>query len=509
MDESSEIVTLDGGKKIRLDENTFEKYTKITKNSYQDDDKNEEEKSEDIKNPIENTENIFPEINPVLQRSTTAELEDFRLFCDENPCKINLNFDEIFDKNFPKSDFSCEIILDDKKYSTCNPPQMTFSQDTSMIFRLVHTKTQKEKFATFFVDFSLVEDKKEEKSQTEKNNQNQEKISKNKPKAENTEKITKNEEVKNKLPPVIRVDSDGKIEKIYEWADDEKIACFVSKCVINLNASATENPDNLRLKFLWKFANISESNRKNPTSVEFTSGQHEIILIVTDELNRIFEKKISVFVPTEEEIIQEKNVKNSLENENNLPEKSEDFEEVGFEIPEFVLQNPLNFTIENDEKYICYTKTANCSINLSLSEVSKNFSYSWLWNDEESMISQNPRSKSLGIGKNFLTLTIFEKENPENILATKKLVVEVIKTTTKKPKTTKSKVTSSKKSEKNTEKEAKNEESEPLPEEVVDINTEYNSLPLSMAGILFSGVLFARLRQKSPEENMENSQENK
>lgn len=86
--ENSENISGISGKKIaKLDENAFEKYTKIIKNFQKNEEGNGEENDEKSENNGENTAETssennnssvisvdFPEIIPVFQRSTTAEL---------------------------------------------------------------------------------------------------------------------------------------------------------------------------------------------------------------------------------------------------------------------------------------------------------------------------------------------------------------------------------------------------------------------------------------------------
>lgn len=183
-------------------------------------------------------------------------------------------------------------------------------------------------------------------------------------------------------------------------------------------------------------------------------------------------------------------------------EKSEKIEEnanenfyKNFEIPEFVLQNPLSFTIESDEKYICNTKTATCSINLALSETHKNATYIWKWNADEPMISANPRSKALEVGKNELVLQILDANN--EIIATKNLTVQVNKIVTQKAKkTTTNKTTTKKKTEKTEENETEEAEEKAKIVENLEAETEINAWPLSLAGMLFSGMIFTRKRIK-------------
>ncbi len=116
-------------------------------------------------------------------------------------------------------------------------------------------------------------------------------------------------------PPVISIDSDGKFEHIYEWKNDDEIVCFTSTCAINLNANDTYSRENKALKYAWKFGEITESSRKNPPSVTFTTGKYEILLTVTDSNGMWSMKKISVFVPEKTDENIENIEKNSQKSE--------------------------------------------------------------------------------------------------------------------------------------------------------------------------------------------------
>ena len=180
-----------------------------------------------------------------------------------------------------------------------------------------------------------------------------------------------------------------------------------------------------------------------------------------------------------------------------------------------VLQNPTKFDVSDPENYVCQTNSDSCSINFSLFGTKKSFSYLWSWDDEEFFESTNPRAKNLGIGQHYLKIRAISRENPNedlwehslgvNIIKiekpAKKSVTKANKSTTKSAKSKKTTKKSSKKSPaKKTEKLSKNSsektEQKPLPEEKVEVEKNNNTLPLSAAGILMSGVLFAGVRRK-------------
>ena len=180
-----------------------------------------------------------------------------------------------------------------------------------------------------------------------------------------------------------------------------------------------------------------------------------------------------------------------------------------------VLQNPTKFDVSDPENYVCQTNSDSCSINFSLFGTKKSFSYLWSWDDEEFFESTNPRAKNLGIGQHYLKIRAILRENPNedlwehslgvNIIKiekpAKKSVTKANKSTTKSAKSKKTTKKSSKKSpakktEKLSKKSSEKTEQKPLPEEKVEVEKNNNTLPLSAAGILMSGVLFAGVRRK-------------
>ena len=180
-----------------------------------------------------------------------------------------------------------------------------------------------------------------------------------------------------------------------------------------------------------------------------------------------------------------------------------------------VLQNPAKFDISDPENYVCQTNLDSCNINFSLSGAKKSFSYLWSWDDEEFFESTNPRAKTLTIGQHYLKIRAVSPENPDENLWEHSLGVNIVKIeksskksftkakkstakSAKSKKTTKksSKKSTAKKTEKSSKKSSEKTEQKPLPEEKVEVGKNNNTLPLSSAGILMSGVLFAGVRRK-------------
>jgi hypothetical protein len=68
-----------------------------------------------------------------------------------------------------------------------------------------------------------------------------------------------------------------------------------------------------------------------------------------------------------------------------------------FNPPTLILQNPDKITYRNDV-FSCRTTSKTCSINLSLSGVTKGIVYTWQYSNGDQVVSKNPRSRSLTPG---------------------------------------------------------------------------------------------------------------
>lgn len=184
-----------------------------------------------------------------------------------------------------------------------------------------------------------------------------------------------------------------------------------------------------------------------------------------------------------------------------------------------VLQNSAKFDISDPENYICQTNSDSCSINFSLAGTKKSFSYLWTWDDEEFFESTNPRAKNLGIGQHYLKIYAISPKNPDENLWEHSLGVNVVKIekpakksltkakkssaksskarrSTKKSSTKKPTKTSRKSSQKSSKKTNEPTHYESLKEEKISVEKTDDTLPLTTAGILMSGVLFAGVRRK-------------
>ena len=197
--------------------------------------------------------------------------------------------------------------IGDQKFQTCNPPTTEVTDESDILVKVFHKNKKSEIVSIFHIDFDSVREnlKNPEKPNTKPTT-----------KPENTKLIPRyNRATQYSTPPVISIDSDGKFEHIYEWKNDDEIVCFTATCAINLNANATYSRENKALKYAWKFGETAEFSRKNPPSVTFTAGKHDIFLTVTDSNGMFAMKQISVVVPEKSDENIENIQKNSQKSE--------------------------------------------------------------------------------------------------------------------------------------------------------------------------------------------------
>lgn len=511
--EGISLESISGQKIPNFDEKSFENYSNITIIFSENPENLPPETSPETNSPIStgatnsgtavNPKVIFPTIIPTFQRSTTASLSGNTLFCDTNPCKINLTFDPIFESSTQAKQFLCETIINGETYATCNPTQFTFDKNSEIIFKLTDIASKQEIFSTFLVDLSQIP----VEISTPTLPISSPVITKN-PSA-TSPKIPEKTLPNSSSAPVIILWTDGDFEQIFEWKSDHEIVCLKEICAVNLNANDTYSREGMTLKYHWNFANGTESTRKNPGAVTFETGNYEIILTVTDANGMSAQKNISVIVPKKIEKTleksEEKTKTGSLStNERNSSENASNLE---FIPPEIILQNPANFDTTDKNNLICHTNTTSCSANFSLSESNKNYVYAWIWDEDEAIESMNPKSRSLEVWKHTLTLRIFSRANPSEKIFEKSIQITVIKnakitkSTSKKvaaaKKTTVKKTPATKKSTPKKSPSKFDNEDTSLPVETVETDKDTNhQIPFSLAGMLLSGALFTRLRKK-------------
>ncbi len=103
-----------------------------------------------------NTEIPFPEIFLTLQSPTNAVFGSGFFDCGEqNPCRINTNFDPIFTWSFLEKNYSCQIITATWILSTCNPSILYFSTGSSFSLKLsAKSDTTQSRIVSWEVRFS-------------------------------------------------------------------------------------------------------------------------------------------------------------------------------------------------------------------------------------------------------------------------------------------------------------------------------------------------------------------
>lgn len=389
---------------------------------------------------------LFPNILPEIQNYTDATYSENTFSCTKNPCRINLNFDSIFSSSFPKSKYTCSVLLWSQKYTTCNPPQFEVSSSTDIIVTLTSQNSEKHQiFSIIFPETNTISGTFVSPPQNTPTLLNH---------SLSTATIPTQNSISNpdfSLPPILTIHSDGNYSWEYIWKSDTEIACLKTPCSLNLNASGSYSPQWKSLKYTWKFWSYGEKSWKNPGAIKLPSGIHDISLVVTDSLGNAVWRNISVFVP---ENLQDESAISTATRKSDASEKISsvlpDFSQLS--PPELSIQNNSNIFLDNTH-ITCVTKNEYCSINLTLSGTHQGLLYSWKWDQEDEFISINPKSRSLSIWEH--TLIITSKTTSGDIISQDAYTVtvqkanppsSVSKTLKKTSITPKKKTTSSKKS---------------------------------------------------------------
>lgn len=128
----------------------------------------------------------------------------------------------------------------------------------------------------------------------------------------------------------------------------------------------------------------------------------------------------------EEKVIATKEKMSKKKNEKHIQDEDNEYEVVDFSRVELVLQNPKNFQNDEENFYICTTKSDQCGINFALENVVRDMRFYWGWNNEVAFVSKNPRTKNLPIGEHVLIIHGYDIKNPEVIAYEKyvKVLVE-------------------------------------------------------------------------------------
>ncbi|PID84199.1 hypothetical protein CSB09_02180 [Candidatus Gracilibacteria bacterium] len=332
--------------------------------------------------PVEEyTGSLFPTIIPHLQRATDGYLSGNTLVCNRNSCRVNLTGENIFDTDFKKEDFECRVDFGSGNiFHSCNPPQYTIGPEKYFEITLIHKTKGKGIVKKFPIQFDIPVVEKDEN------------------------------------PPVIIIEMDGKWKEYYEQVDEYHLKCYTDICRVNLTAENSYDPEGGKLKFLWlyDFKSARDYNRakrsKDPGSVKFGRGTHDIWLRVVDASGNLSQVHYKVEVLGKQEKKKRKKKKKRTNNK--------------LFLPEIVIQNPKYVRKTLGGVYVCESTRKTCSVNFTLTGTTRGLSYKWNINNKE-IKKKNPRSQKFLPGIYTGNVEIYDKES-SHLLWKKVFIIKVL-----------------------------------------------------------------------------------
>lgn len=368
--------------------------------------------------PSMNSGVTFPDIIPVFQNYTNTTNSWDTLTCTTSPCRVNFTLDPIFTGAYSSHDYTCEIHYGTGVYN-CNPPHLYVIGSGSILIEIIHRATWEKISKELHIIENIITSMVGNISNS----------------------VTSNSFIDTN-PPILILEYDGKLKSYHEQIWDYEMNCYTSTCTINLSAERSYDPEWADIRFLWYYWPNDIKTSKDPGERKYWVGDHEIWLRVIDTVGNVSSIRYHIHVLGERErdkkekidkkysikAIPDKNQSIKIKNKRK-PKKPKKI--VFFDPPNIVLQNSK--FVENDNKYLCFTKTKNCSLNLELSAPQKWIIYSWIYDDGEVVSSNNPKSKSFIPGIHTIRLVAgYSSDAP---LWSRDIIVKVTKIwKTKKPK---------------------------------------------------------------------------
>lgn len=348
----------------------------------------------------------FPEIIPTFQNYTNTSLSGNILTCTTAPCRLNFTIDPIFTGNLYTKDYTCEVFYGTGKYD-CNPPQLYLIGTGSIDIYLINKTSQEKIWKTLEVIQNI---QSIHWWTISSDNQSSQGI------------IDKN-------PPIIILEFDGKMKSYHEIIWENEINCYTFTCSINLSAERSYDPEKSSIRYLWYYWPNDIKTTRDPGERKYGIWTHEIWLRVIDINNNVSSVRYIIHVLGDREIKNEKThkiQKNTREKSIQLQKKTKKVKThkiVFFEPPEIILQKSQFSKIGN--KYICYTNTRKCSLNITLSWTQKWIVYSWKYDNGEPLISKNPKSHAFSPWKYTIQIMAWFSDNTP--LWTQDIDIQVIK----------------------------------------------------------------------------------
>lgn len=328
---------------------------------------------------------IFPEIIPIFQNYTnTIFTGSNTLICNTSPCRVNMNFDNIFTGAFASKNYTCEITYQDQLYD-CNPPQWYLVGSGNISIKIIEKITKQEKIVNYTYETQILGN------------------------SDNKNNKLSDWEIWDINPPIAIIEYDGKIKDYHEQIGDYEMNCYTDTCSINLTAEKSYDPEWWKINFIWYYGFNDIKTTKDPGERKYGIGDHQIWLRVIDSSWNVAQiryyihvlwKRIDPIVPskTKEKIVKDKKTKNKSTSKGNPKKKKiKKIKMQFFEEPNILLQKSK--FIHSDDGFICKTTSKKCSLNLKIQSPQKWIIYRWIYDDGSVIDSNNPKSKSLEIGR--------------------------------------------------------------------------------------------------------------
>lgn len=323
----------------------------------------------------------FPEIIPTIQNYTNTTLSGNTFICRETPCRLNLNFESIFDSVHLTSSYSCQIVYNGNIEDKCNPSQWNPTSAWGFEVRIVHKATGQYRTQYFPIDWNII-----------------------------STQVTTVPTVYDRSAPVPRITLNGTLTKKQIQRDSNHIYCYTNTCSLNLDASETYDPDGSAMTYSWSLSGKIFATKKNPTTQEFWIGEHIVEFTATDNSGKFSREIFRVSVLWDSSVSYDREIEIASDASNNRSKKKQKMN--FFSPPELIVEKSSDGFSKKDNWYRCVTTSASCSVNFSLTWVTQWVYYSFSYShDPTSLWSSNPRSKVFQPGEYILKISAhYEKE---------------------------------------------------------------------------------------------------
>lgn len=368
-----------------------------------------------------NTWVLFPEIFPTIQSPTNAVFGSGFFDCgDQNPCRINVNFEAIFIGSFLEKNYNCQIMTATGTFSTCNPSTMYFSTGSSFSLKLVSkSDPTQSKIVSWEVKFSQKSIESILPSLIDSSSSGTSNSYTNIP-------IITNSWITNQtiLFPDIAPIFQSYTNTSFSW---DIFICTTSPCRLNMTFESIFTGSFLSKNYLCNFQyGTGTYDTCNPPQIYLT-GTWEIIFTLTEKISG--EKKIKIF-----QVIQD------ISSNNFLPEtKWIEVSDIEPPIPILEIDGKWKeyFYRISDTEMNCYSETCSLNFNADKSYDPWGWKIQFLWIFTPNIIShsRNPWAHSYGLWDHTIVLRVIDEAgNMSEILYHLHVLGKLTKEVTKKMK---------------------------------------------------------------------------